>query len=47
MNVQNPYWINYRTPRENSKDRFMLGANLSYQVLPYLTLAGRVRIDNS
>ena len=25
----------------------MLGAHLSYKVLPYLTLSGRVRIDNS
>ncbi len=47
MTVQNPYWINYRNLNENNKDRFMLGAHLSYQVLPYLTLAGRIRVDNS
>ena len=47
MTVQNPYWINYRNLNENSKDRFMMGAHLSYQVLPYLTLSGRVRMDNS
>ena len=47
MTVQNPYWINNRNLRENFKDRFMMGAHLSYQVLPYLTLAGRIRIDNS
>lgn len=47
MTVQNPYWINYRNLNENSKDRFMMGANLSYKVLPYLTLTGRIRIDNS
>ena len=47
MTVQNPYWINYRNLATNSKDRFMLGAPLSYKVLPYLTLSGRVRMDNS
>lgn len=47
MNVQNPYWVNYRNVRESSKDRYMLGAQLTYKVLPYLTLSGRVRLDNS
>lgn len=47
MTVQNPYWINYRNLRENAKDRFMLGAHLSYQILPYLSVSGRIRIDNS
>lgn len=47
MTTQNPYWVNYRNVRESSKDRYMMGAQLSYQILPYLTLSGRVRIDNS
>ncbi len=47
MTVQNPYWINYRNLRENSKDRFMLGAHLSYQILPCLSVPGRIRVDNS
>lgn len=47
LTVQNPYWVNYRNLRESYKDRYMMGAQLSYQVLPYLTLSGRVRIDNS
>lgn len=47
MTVQNPYWVNYRNVREASKHRYMLGAQLAYKVLPYLTLSGRVRIDNS
>ncbi|MDE7472801.1 MAG: SusC/RagA family TonB-linked outer membrane protein [Muribaculaceae bacterium] len=47
LTVQNPYWVNYRNLRETSKDRYMLGGQLSYKVLPYLTLSGRVRIDNS
>lgn len=45
--MQNPYWVNYRNLRETSKDRYMLGANLSYKIFDFLTLSGRVRIDNS
>lgn len=47
MAMQNPYWINYRNLRENDKDRYMLGASLSYKILDWLTLSGRVRMDNS
>ncbi len=47
MTVQNPYWVNYRNINENRKDRFMVGASLSYKILECLTLSGRVRIDNS
>ena len=47
MTMQNPYWINYRNLRENNKDRYMLNANLSYQVLNWLSVAGRLSIDNS
>lgn len=44
---QNPYWINYRNLRENDKDRYMLSASLSYDILSWLNVAGRVRVDNS
>lgn len=47
LTVQNPYWVSYRNLRENAKDRYMMGGTLSYKVLPYLTLQGRVRMDNS
>ncbi len=47
MTMQNPYWINYRNLRENSKDRYMLGASLNYQILDWLSVSGRVRVDNS
>ena len=36
MTMQNPYWINYRNLRENNKDRYMLNAALSYDVLDWL-----------
>lgn len=44
---QNPYWINYRTPRTNRKYRYMLNAGLSYKFTDWLSLAARIRIDNS
>lgn len=44
---QNPYWINHRNLRNNNKDRYMLNANLSYEILDWLSVSGRVRIDNS
>lgn len=47
LTVQNPYWVNYRNLRENSKNRYMVGAQLSYKVLPCLTLSGRVGFDDS
>lgn len=47
MTMQNPYWINYRNVRENKKDRFMLNASLSYDILDWLNVAGRVRMDQS
>ena len=45
--LQNPYWINYRNLRENDKDRYMLSAALSYDILSWLNVAGRVRLDYS
>ena len=45
--MQNPYWVSYRNLRENKKDRYMMNAGLSYQVLDWLSVSGRIRIDNS
>ena len=47
MTMQNPYWINYRNLRENKKDRFMLNASLSYDILDWLSVSGRIRMDQS
>ena len=44
---QNPYWINYRNLRENSKHRYMLNAGATYKLTDYLNVAARIRIDNS
>ena len=47
ITMQNPYWANYRNLRENRKDRYMLNAVLSYDILDWLNVSGRIRIDNS
>lgn len=47
MTMQNPYWINHRNLRENRKDRYMLSAGLSYKILDWLDVSGRIRLDNS
>ena len=47
MTMQNPYWINYRNLRENRKDRFMINTSLSYDILDWLNVAGRIRMDQS
>lgn len=47
LRMQNPYWINYRNLRNNNKKRYMLSLNLSYDILDWLNVSGRVRIDNS
>ena len=47
LTMQNPYWINYRNLRENDRRRYMLSANISYKILDWLSVSGRIRIDNS
>lgn len=47
MVMQNPYWINYRQLRNNRKDRYMFNASLNYKILDWLSVSGRVRLDNS
>ena len=47
LRMQNPYWINYRNLRNNDKKRYMLSLNASYDILEWLNVTGRVRIDNA
>ena len=47
LRMQNPYWINYRNLRETTKDRYMLNASLSWQIVDWLSVSARVRVDNS
>lgn len=45
--LQNPYWIQNRMNRHTSKQRYMMNASLKYDVLDWLSVTGRARIDNS
>lgn len=47
MTMQNPYWINYRNLRLNKKNRYNLSAGLYYDITDWMTLSGRVKVDNS
>lgn len=47
LRMQNPYWIAYRNLRTNYKKRYMLSAQLSYDITEWLNVSGRVRVDNS
>lgn len=47
LDMQNPYWIAYRNLYGNKKDRYMMNASLSYDILDWLNITGRVRIDHS
>ncbi len=47
LEMQNPYWIAYRNPRENNRHRYMLSASASYKILDWLDVSGRIRIDNT
>lgn len=47
LRMQNPYWIAYRNLRNTGKKRYMLSMSLSYDILDWLKISGRVRIDNS
>lgn len=47
LRMQNPYWIAYRNPRNTDKKRYMLSFAASYDILPWLNVAGRVRLDNA
>lgn len=44
--MQNPYWTQKRMAREARKQRYMFNGSLKYDILPYLYVIGRVRVDN-
>lgn len=47
MTMQNPYWINYRNLATQKRQRYILSGSLSYEILDWMTLSGKVRVDNS
>ena len=47
LRMQNPYWIAYRNLRNNDKHRYMLCLTAAYDILPWLNVAARVKVDNA
>ena len=47
LRMQNPYWIAYRNVRTNEKKRYMLNAGLTYDILDWLNVSARIRVDNT
>ncbi|MDE6507444.1 MAG: TonB-dependent receptor [Alistipes sp.] len=47
LRMQNPYWIAHRNLRNTDKKRYMLSFAASYDILPWLSVSGRVRLDNA
>lgn len=45
--TQNPYWTAYRNPMETTKNRFMFNAGLTYDILDWLNVSGRYRLDHT
>lgn len=46
MSMQNPYWIAKRNIYGTKKERYMMNLALKYDVLEWLNISGRVRVDN-
>lgn len=44
---ENPYWIINREMFTNHKHRYMFNARAQYDILDWMNIAGRVRIDNT
>lgn len=47
LRMQNPYWIAYRNLRNNDKHRYMLNLTAAYDILDWLNIAARVKVDNA
>lgn len=47
LTLQNPFWTAYKNLFTTDRTRYMVNANLTYDVLPWLNLVGRVKIDNA
>lgn len=47
LHMQNPYWVAYRMPRTNRKNRYMMNASAKYQVFDWLDVTARMRWDDA
>ena len=45
--AENPYWEMYRKLRESSKNRYMFNVGLSYEILDWLSISGRLSLDDN
>jgi TonB-linked SusC/RagA family outer membrane protein len=45
--MQNPYWVINRNQMINKRDRYMMNVNLQYDILDWLNVMGRTRLDNA
>ena len=46
VGMQNPYWVMNRELRENTKQRYMINAQLKWQITDWLDITGRAKMDN-
>ena len=47
MQMQNPYWIINKNMYGTEKNRYMFSSGLKYEILDWMNITGRVRVDNS
>ena len=47
LRMQNPYWIAYRNPRNTDKKRYMANVSIAFDILPWLNVSGRAKVDNT
>ncbi len=47
LSMQNPFWTINRNMFQTRKDRFLLGASISYDITDWLDVQARVRTDNN
>lgn len=45
--TQNPYWTAYRNPMETKKDRYMFNAGITYNILDWVGVSARYRLDHT
>ena len=47
LHMQNPYWVAYRMPRTNRKNRYIVNASAKYQIFDWLDVTARMRWDDA
>ena len=47
FSMQNPYWITNRQQNINHKNRYMANATLRYEILDWVNVTGRIRLDSN